>query len=156
MDAFWPLGASLAAVVLGLALAVLPVVAGERLAGPVPALVMAVIDGDTLEVRARIWLGQEVETRVRVAGLDTPELRGGCPEERRLAAEAKRRTESLISGGDIVLHDISFGKYAGRVIARVTTAGGADLAGALIGAGLARVYDGGARADWCVHSASVP
>ncbi len=32
--------------------------AGERLAGPVPAEVVAVIDGDTLEVSAHIWLGR--------------------------------------------------------------------------------------------------
>ena len=37
--------------------------AAERLAGPIPARVLAVIDGDTIEVQARIWLGQEINTR---------------------------------------------------------------------------------------------
>ncbi len=31
--------------------------AQDRLAGPVPAEVLSVIDGDTIEVRAVIWLG---------------------------------------------------------------------------------------------------
>ena len=50
--------------------------AAELLPGPVPGRVMAMIDADTLAVAARIWLGQEVEVRVRLAGVDAPELRG--------------------------------------------------------------------------------
>jgi hypothetical protein len=35
-----------------------PAGAKESLAGPVPATVERVIDGDTLEIRARIWLAK--------------------------------------------------------------------------------------------------
>ena len=42
------------------------------LEGPVPAFVERVVDGDTLVVRARIWLGQELRIMVRVAGIDAP------------------------------------------------------------------------------------
>ncbi len=49
--------------------------AAELLPGPVTATVQEVIDGDTVAVRARIWLGQAIENRVRLAGIDTPELR---------------------------------------------------------------------------------
>ncbi len=41
-----------------------------------------------------------------------------------------------------------WGKYAGRVVARVVV-DGEDLAEELIVAGLARVYDGGPRQGWC-------
>ena len=130
-----------------------PAAARERLAGPVPATVTAVVDGDTLEVRARIWLGQELATRVRLAGIDTPELRASCPQERALALRATDFLERRLGGGPVStgvrLHDIENGKYAGRVVARVETADGEDLADLLLGAGLAQRYDGGRRASWC-------
>ncbi len=148
---------------LFLALTLLPVLAraggaraADRLPGPVGAAVVRVIDGDTLVVRAHIWLGQNVETSVRLAGLDTPELRGKCAGERRLALRAKTMTVALIADGDVTLRDIQFGKFAGRVVARVTTAAGADLSRALIAAGLGRPYGGGARGDWCAPEDPAP
>ena len=130
--------------------------AADRLPGPIGAAVVRVIDGDTLVVRAHIWLGQNVETSVRLAGLDTPELRGKCASERRLAARAKTMTMALIADGDVTLRDIQFGKFAGRVVARVTTAAGAALSRALIAAGLGRPYGGGARGDWCAPEDLAP
>ncbi|MBI4184374.1 MAG: thermonuclease family protein [Proteobacteria bacterium] len=123
--------------------------AGEMLAGPVPAAVVRVVDGDTLVVRARIWLGQSVETHVRVDGVDTPELKGRCPRERALAEDARRFVIERLAGGAATLRRLVYDKYGGRVRARVETAAGEDLGGALIAAGLARPYDGGARRDWC-------
>ena len=74
-----------------------PALAAEILAGPVPATVIEVIDGDTIAVQARIWLGQAIKTRVRLAGVDTPELRGDCPAERELAARARDRLAESLS-----------------------------------------------------------
>ena len=54
-----------------------------------------------------------------------------------------------IGGGDITLWQIQYGKYAGRVVARVETAAGEDLAAALIAARLGRPYGGGGRRSWC-------
>lgn len=121
----------------------------ERLAGPIEARVLRIIDGDTIVVRARIWLRQEVETNVRVAGLDTPEKNGKCEGERVLAAQARALVESKLSDGRAVLSDIAFEKYGGRVVARVTASDGEDLAATLIGARLGRPYDGRAKAGWC-------
>lgn len=126
----------------------------DALDGPVPALVTAVIDGDTLQVRARIWLGHEVATRVRLAGIDAPEARGRCPQEKRLAAEAKAFVAGKLGLTDdrpvtVRLMDIRYGKYAGRVLARVELRGGEDLGGALLAAGLAQPYDGRRRRSWC-------
>jgi endonuclease YncB( thermonuclease family) len=50
--------------------------AGETIPGPVPAKDLRVIGGDMNEVTARIWLGKSVHIRVRLEGVDTPELRG--------------------------------------------------------------------------------
>ena len=121
----------------------------ERIPGPVTARVVRVIDGDTLVARARIWLGQQVETRVRVADIDAPEMRGKCPEERGLARQALDLVKTTVGDGEIVLRDIQFGKFAGRVVARVEAKGGTDLAGTLIKAGLGRIYRGGKRLSWC-------
>jgi micrococcal nuclease len=110
--------------------------AAETLPGPVPAQVVAVVDGDTLSVRAHIWLGQEVATLVRLAGIDTPELKGECESERARARAARDYLER-------------YEKYAGRVMAKVASADGGDLSERMIAAGFARAYDGGKRLPWC-------
>lgn len=117
--------------------------------GPIPARVTGVIDGDTIQVSARIWLGQDVDTRVRLAGADAPELNGGCEAERRLARRARDFVRALAGGGRVVLSHVAYGKYAGRVVARVRAPGGEDFSDALIEAGLAREYGGGRRLSWC-------
>ena len=117
-----------------------------------PAQVLAVVDGDTLEVRVRIWLGQDIVTRVRLAGIDTPEAKSDCPRERSLAAAATAFVQAQVEVSSVRLRDIAYGKYAGRVLARVETAQGQDLGAALVRAGLARPYAGGRRASWCEAS----
>ncbi|GAB4179354.1 MAG: hypothetical protein OHK0024_17690 [Thalassobaculales bacterium] len=145
-----PLGIRIAGAGVLLLAGLVPMPAGlQSLAGPVPAQVLAVIDGDTLAVRAHVWLGQTVETKVRLAGIDTPELRGRCPRERALAEQARQRLSDAVAGGEVVLTGIHFGKYAGRVVATVHTPAGQDLAAMLRGAGLARAYRGGGRESWC-------
>jgi micrococcal nuclease len=128
-----------------------PAASGRRdvVAGPVAASVRRVVDGDTLVIRARIWLGQTVETTVRVAGIDAPERRGRCPRERALARRATDRLKALLADGAAVLRDVRHGKYAGRVLARVATPAGADVGAILVREGLARPYRGGRRRGWC-------
>ena len=154
MKLFQSLGACPVAVLLCSAFAGLPASAGERLKGPVPALVTAVIDGDTLEVKARIWLGQEVTTRVRLAGIDAPEARSDCAQEQILAVRAVALLKDRLGDPAVQLYDITYGKYAGRILARVETADGEDLGRALLAAGLARPYAGGRRAPWCGATAA--
>ena len=75
-----PLRLTGAAILIWLSvIAVAPAAGAEDiLTGPVPAVVEDVIDGDTLRVRARIWLGQDLAIYVRLAGVDAPEVRGSC------------------------------------------------------------------------------
>lgn len=126
--------------------------AKEILAGPIQASVVEVIDGDTVIVRARVWLGQDVEVRVRLSGIDAPELRARCPEERRLALAARAYLSDRLVTGPVALTDIHYGKYAGRVIARLVDKDGADIGQALIENGLARPYRGGRRGKWCLRT----
>jgi endonuclease YncB( thermonuclease family) len=127
------------------------VAAAERLRGPIPADVVAVIDGDTLAVRAHIWLGQVVATHVRLLGIDAPELHGHCPRERQAARRAREALSQRIRGGAVTLEDLRPDKYGGRILARVRDAHGTDLGAALLSARLVANYAGGRRADWCLR-----
>ena len=117
--------------------------------GPVPAAVERVVDGDTIAVSARIWLGQDVHVLVRVRGIDTPERRGRCADEVRRARLAADRAATELADGAVVLSRIEGDKYGGRVLADVTLTDGRDLAAVMIESGAARRYDGAARGGWC-------
>ncbi len=125
----------------------------QDIPGPILARVVEVIDGDTILVEARIWLDQVVTTRVRLAGVDAPEMNGACDLERAAARAARAFLGGRIAadpdGARVVLHRVRWGKYAGRVLAQVSTPDGADLAAALVAAGHARPYAGGRRPAWC-------
>ena len=121
----------------------------QTLEGPIPAEVLRVIDGDTIEVRVRIWLNQDLTTHVRLDGIDAPELRGSCERERDLARAARDFLATRIEHRDVKLRDIGLDKYGARVVARVEDLEGADLAAALLEARLAERYDGGAKGSWC-------
>lgn len=107
-------------------------------------------DGDTLYVLVPELPGKLRQVSVRVLGIDTPEIRGRCEAERRLAVEARDYLVSLFEGADLVVLDVDgWDKYGGRIDARVITPDGRDLAALLVAAGLARPYDGGKRQGWC-------
>jgi endonuclease YncB( thermonuclease family) len=112
-----------------------------------------VIDGDTLRVKARVWLGQEVDTLVRLHGVDAPELDGRCADERRRAEDARAFVRRRTQDRPVTLVDVRTDKYGGRVLARVMAADGTDLGAALVAAGLAKAYRGGRRVPWCLPPA---
>ena len=96
-------------------------------------------DGDTLRC------GRE---RVRVMGLDAPELRARCPAELALARAARDRLEALIARG-VTLEPHGRDRYR-RLLAVVRDRQGRDVAQLLIGEGLARPYTGRTRrGGWC-------
>jgi len=119
----------------------------ETLSGPIPAEVLRVVDGDTLHVRAHIWLGQQLEIMVRLEGIDVPEIhRPRCPAERRLADKAKAEVQAITR--DVVyLRNIHRGKYAGRVVATASLPDGLVIGDHLVREGLA-ILDGNQK-KWC-------
>lgn len=122
----------------------------DVLKGPLEAEVERVVDGDTLAVRVRIWLSQELRVHVRLAGVDTPEsLQPSCAREEALGDSAALFMTARTEGRRVILTDIRPDKWGGRVVARVTTPEGEDLAEALLARGLARPMAGEARAPWC-------
>lgn len=126
---------------------------GVRLAsaafeGPVRAEVTRVVDGDTFEAHTAIWLGQSIKVRVRIAGVDAPELHARCDEELARAEAARDWLVKRIEGSEVRLSSVHYDKYGGRVDAVVRDSAG-DVGAALIAAGLARPYQGGHRGGWC-------
>ncbi|MEL6111633.1 MAG: thermonuclease family protein [Pseudomonadota bacterium] len=128
-----------------------PAIAGKTIAGPIPAAVERVVDGDTVRVRATIWIEQEIEVAVRVADIDAPELfRPKCPAEKARAREAQAFVRAFFGDQTVYLHEIKNGKYAGRVVARLTDGAGRDLGEALVDADLAVAAK---RGQWCKEKA---
>ena len=116
----------------------------------IPAEILAVVDGDTLRVRAMPWRNWSVETLVRVNGIDTPEkgARAKNPREALLGLKATEFARAQFEVGSIIrLADMGDDKY-GRCLARVTRQDGACWATLMIEAGLARPYTGGAKSSW--------
>ncbi|MEX5283819.1 MAG: thermonuclease family protein [Nitrospiraceae bacterium] len=93
---------------------------------------------------------------VRLAGIDTPEMKGHCEREKQLARQARDLVRSALSGaGAIHLRKASRDKYF-RIDARVM-ADGQDLSDVLMMQGLAVPYDGGTKTkDWCVEAGGGP
>lgn len=121
----------------------------EIVAGPVEALVVRVIDGDTFEADARVWPGHTVRVAVRIRGVDAPEMRSRCAAEKRAALRAREALVRLIGERPVRVSNVGGDKYYGRVLADVTNADGVGVAPALLGLAVVRVYDGGARVPFC-------
>src|SRR4051812_4047457 len=75
----------------------------DVIAGPVRGEVMKVLDGDTVAVKLHVWIGEDIETHVRIAGIDAPEIHGKCASERQRALNAKEDLKQLVSNGKITL-----------------------------------------------------
>lgn len=100
-----------------------------------------VIDGDTFDHGGM---------RIRIADIDTPEVRGRCPYETQLAARATQRLRTLLAAGPFELHALGNGRDEdryGRKL-RVVTRGGRSLGDVLVAEGLARTWTG-RREPWC-------
>lgn len=108
-----------------------------------------VVDGDSFDVR--IDLGFRITTfqRVRLNGVDTPEVNSADAAERARAKEAKAFVDDWFAGAGTVLvrsHKPGGGDKYGRYLADVLSSpDGHSLAADLIAAGLAKPYDGGAK-----------
>ena len=118
--------------------------------GPYSAKVLRVIDGDTIQVAVAIWPGLSQVTKLRLAGVNTPEKRGKVSDcEKRAGRAATAFTQDFLRGARIVtVSGVRPGKYAGRMLGSIQ-ADGKHLERALLDAGHARPYRGGRRQPWC-------
>jgi len=120
------------------------------IAGIIVCASLTAVDGDTIkcdEVNMRI-MGAG---RPFVSGVDTPELRGKCDEEKELARKAKRRTAELLKTPGLRI------EYSGerdttrtkRPLVWLRLPQGGTVGEVLIREGLAREWRPGRKIDWC-------
>jgi endonuclease YncB( thermonuclease family) len=115
----------------------------------VPALVLGAYDADTITVEAHPWPQVSIDTKVRVLGVDTPEIRGACPAEKSLAEAARDYVRDLLIGKWVTLRLITLDKYGGRFVASVEVEG-ESLTRLLIEKDYGVAYWGGTKTkDWC-------
>lgn len=120
---------------------------------PIEVLVTRVIDGDTLEILIpEDTAGWNIH-RIRLAGLNTPELASRCSsssaraKERELARQAKRFVESQVTG-PIAVERIGSDSF-NRPLVEVWV-GGMNLNAKLLDGGYALPYSEGTRGQqWC-------
>lgn len=97
-----------------------------------------VVDGDTA------WVDGE---KIRISGIDAPEIEGKCSYERSLAQRAKHRLSELLSSEPFAVARAGRDRY-GRTLATVYLRTRGDVGSALVDEGLARVWMG-RRMPWC-------
>lgn len=98
-----------------------------------------VIDGDTLDVDLDLGFNLVLRQRIRLIGIDTPELTR--PGERVAAEAAKAFTQSwLLAPGAILVQTTKDDKY-GRMLGDFFRDGQLSLTAALVDAGLAKPYN---------------
>ena len=112
--------------------------------------VTSIYDGDTFRANLKGYpeiIGYRIG--VRINGIDTPEMRGQCQKEKKLARQAKEMTVTQLRGAKkIELRNMKRGKYF-RIVADVYV-DGKSLGDMLIKRSLAVPYDGGHKGkDWC-------
>ena len=90
--------------------------------------------------------GDTFKATFRIANIDTPEIKGSCDAERKLAARAKVFTANWLAKGLVTIKQTGVDRY-GRALALVSR-DSEDLGEALIRAGLARPWKG-RRENWC-------
>ena len=98
-----------------------------------------IIDGDTFA------MGEET---IRIADIDTPEVRGRCAHETALAARTTARMEALLAEGpfELVRSGRDEDRYGRKL--RIVTRRGRSLGDRLVAEGVARTWTG-RREPWC-------
>lgn len=131
---------------------VVPVAISQEVQRPGEYLVVveSVYDGDTFRINLDGLPSELNPVKIRVRGVDSPE-RGSprCAAEREGAERARMFTERQV-GRSVIITNLEWDKYGGRIDADVLVGSSrANLAELLIRSGNARPYTGGQRQGWC-------
>ena len=106
-------------------------------------------DGDTCYVLAKTLPDNLKNMSIRILGIDTPEIRGKCLEEKSLALQGRAFANDMFKNADnIEFRNLKWDKYGGRILADVYI-DGVSYKDKIIEAGLAREYYGDKKIGWC-------
>ncbi|WP_375311771.1 thermonuclease family protein [Bradyrhizobium sp. A5] len=115
-----------------------------------PVDVVRTIDGDTFLARVHQRDGRDLVARVRLRGIDAPEMKASCQDELDKAEAASDALRNLLGQGGVTIFNLGQDKY-GRVLADVATKRTANVSAALLAGGHVRSYNGGHRDGWCAR-----
>jgi endonuclease YncB( thermonuclease family) len=115
-----------------------------------PIDVIRTIDGDTFLARVHQRDGRDLVARVRLRGIDAPEMKASCQDELDRAEAATGALRNLLGQGGVTIYNLGSEKY-GRVLADVATRRTANVSAAMLAGGFARSYNGGHRDGWCAR-----
>lgn len=109
------------------------------------AMVTRVVDGDTVDALIDVGFRILTEQRLRLARIDTPELRGGTAESKAKAREARDYVRKVLGPFvDVVVQTSkadSFGRYLTEVWYKTAEGKWVNLSDELLSKGLAKKYD---------------
>src|SRR5262245_24969370 len=100
--------------------------------GAYAADLLRVIDGDTFEARVHVWPGLDLTTKVRLRGIDAPEMKARCPGEQGKAEAARAALRAILVETDLTVFRVGLDKYGGRVLADAATSRTPDVSQALL------------------------
>lgn len=103
------------------------------------AVCTRVIDGDTVQLVIDVGFYLKAEHRIRLLGVDTPELNDKDESKRELAKKAKARVEELLLGETVFVQTSKADSF-GRWLGIITLPDGRNLGTVLIQEGLAEPY----------------
>lgn len=114
--------------------------------GPYPAVYGKNYDADTITVMINHYPKSWRWERIRLDGIDAPEIRGKCEKEKRLAIQARDYVRALLEANKPVLVKVSNTETFGRRVGRVYI-GERRLADMLVESELAKPAEH--QLDWC-------
>ncbi len=113
------------------------------------ATVHHVYDGDTVNLAVTTWPDSVQYVRLRIAGMDTPEISRATACEKRLGIKAKFFLIDLLANNHITISKIKNDKYGGRVVGELFV-DGLLVSEIMIAAGIAVPYFGKKKTKvWC-------
>lgn len=112
--------------------------------------VIRTIDGDTFLARVHQRGGRDLVARIRLRGIDAPEMKASCQDELDKAEAATEALRDLLGQGGVTIYNLGSEKY-GRVLADVATKRTSNVSAAMLAGGYARSYNGGHRDGWCAR-----
>lgn len=115
-----------------------------------PVDVVRTIDGDTFLARVHQRDGRDLVARIRLRGIDAPEMKASCQDELNKAEAATDALRNLLGQGGVTIYNLGSEKY-GRVLADVATKRTTNVSAAMLAGGYARSYNGGHRDGWCAR-----